>query len=559
MILITDHAEVQLAVEAMRRGAYDFIERPFVAQSLIAVLRRAMDHRALVLDNRRLRVAAGQRDDVEARLPGRSAVMIELRYPLRAIGASEADALIVGPTGAGKEVVAHAMHDLSPRNAKPFVAVNCAALPAELIEAELFGHEAGAVPGVMRARFGRFEHARGGTVLLDEVGQMPLDVQAKLLRVLQERVIRRLGSNDAIPLDVRFIATSKTDLAVEVAKEAFREDLYWRLNVAMLRVPPLSARREDISLLFLQLVRAAAARHSAPDRTPEPEMLADLAGRDWPGNVRELRNMADRFVLGLDWMPGSSGPEVPRLVDRVAGFGRSVIAGAIAAQSASLYRNLAYNSTEAFEYVGLVTEVPITLVARKDFEPIDMASFITYVKANAETITMANAGIGAASHLCGMLFMQAMEAPIVTVPYKGTGPAMTELQGGQVDIMCDQSTNTTEQIKGGTIKAFAVTTPARLEIFPDLPTVAEAGLPAMEVSIWHGIYTPKGTPAEVNDRLSATLQKALADPEIVAKFAELGTAPSPAADAIPAALKAKLEGEIARWKPVIDAAGVYAD
>ena len=263
------------------------------------------------------------------------------------------------------------------------------------------------------------------------------------------------------------------------------------------------------------------------------------------------------------------------IVENVGGAGGTLGAGQVAAAeadgytillhhigmatSATLYRNLAYKPLDAFEYVGLVTEVPMTVVARKDFEPADMASLITYVKANADTITMANAGIGAASHLCGMLFMQALDAPIVTVPYKGTGPAMTELLGGQVDLMCDQTTNTTEQIKGGTIKAYAVTSPARLAIFPDLPTVAEGGAPTMEVGIWHGIYAPKGTPAEATDKLAAALQKALADPEIVAKFGELGTVPSSATDATPAALKAKLEGEITRWKPIIESAGVFAD
>lgn len=263
------------------------------------------------------------------------------------------------------------------------------------------------------------------------------------------------------------------------------------------------------------------------------------------------------------------------IVENVGGAGGTLGAGQVAgaeadgytvllhhigmATSATLYRNLAYNPLEAFDYVGLVTEVPMTIVARKDFEPVDFPALVAYVKENADTVTMANAGIGAASHLCGMLFMQAVDAPIVTVPYKGTGPAMTELLGGQIDIMCDQTTNTTEQIKGGTIKGYAVTSPARLDIFPDLPTVAEAGFANMEVSVWHGLYAPKGTPAEVVDRLTVALQAALADPGIAEKLGELGTAPSAAADATPAALKAKLEAEIGRWKPVIEAAGVYAD
>ena len=263
------------------------------------------------------------------------------------------------------------------------------------------------------------------------------------------------------------------------------------------------------------------------------------------------------------------------IVENVGGAGGTLGAGRVAAAdpdgytvllhhigmatAATLYRKLAYDTLNDFDYVGLVTDVPMVLVARKDFPAADLGELITYVKANADKVTLANAGIGAASHLCGMMFMSAIETPLVTVPYKGTGPAMTDLLGGQVDMMCDQTTNTTQQIKGGTIKAYATTTPERLAIFPDLPTADEAGLKDFEVAIWHGIYAPKGTPPEAIEAMSKALQTALADPKIVSAFADLGTAPSSAEDASPAALQARLESEIARWKPVIEAAGVYAD
>lgn len=229
------------------------------------------------------------------------------------------------------------------------------------------------------------------------------------------------------------------------------------------------------------------------------------------------------------------------------------------ATSATLYRKLPYDTLGSFEYVGLVTDVPMTLVARANFEPKDTKALIDYVKANKDKVTYAHAGVGAASHLCGMLFQSAVETVLTTVPYKGTGPAMTDLVGGQVDLMCDQTTNTTNQIKSGKIKAYATSTAKRLDALPDVPTAAEGGLKNFEFGIWHGIYAPKGTPKPVVERLSAALQKALKDPTIAARFAELGTAPSPQEDATPAALEKKLKDEVARWAPVIKAAGQYAD
>lgn len=225
----------------------------------------------------------------------------------------------------------------------------------------------------------------------------------------------------------------------------------------------------------------------------------------------------------------------------------------------SLYRKLSYNAQTDFEPIGLVTDVPMTIVARKDFPARDMKEFLSYVKANKDKVTYANAGVGSASHLCGMLLMTAMGTDLTTVPYKGTGPAMNDLLGGQVDIMCDQTTNTTSQIKSGKIKAYGVTTKARLPNMPDLPTLNESGLPGFEVAVWHGLYAPKGTPKQIVDTLASALQTALKDPNVKTRFADLGTEPVAEKRATPEALRAHVKSEIERWSPIISKAGVYAD
>ena len=262
------------------------------------------------------------------------------------------------------------------------------------------------------------------------------------------------------------------------------------------------------------------------------------------------------------------------VVQNVAGAGGTLAAGQVAtaepdgytilmhhigmSTAPTLYANLPYNPLEDFEAIGLVTEVPMTIIARKDFEPNTLQELIDYVKADPDRVTYANAGIGAASHLCGLLLQNALGVKVTEVPYQGTGPALTDLVGGQVDFMCDQTTNTTGQIQGGEVKAYAVTTPERNAALPDLPTAAEAGLPNFEVSVWHALYAPAGTPEPIIQELSAALQAALGDQNVVTRFGELGTTPVAAARATPEAHKEHLQAQIELWRPIIEEAGVQA-
>ena len=225
----------------------------------------------------------------------------------------------------------------------------------------------------------------------------------------------------------------------------------------------------------------------------------------------------------------------------------------------ALYRTLKYDATKDLEPVGLVTEVPMALIAKKDTPAENFKDFLAYVKANKAKVSYANAGIGSASHLCGMLFMSAIETDLLTVPYKGTSPAMTDLLGGQVDFMCDQTTNTTSQIKGQKVKAYGVTSKTRIASLPNLPTLDEAGLKGFSVGVWHGIWAPKGTPKAITDKVNKALQDALKDEGVKKKFDELGTAPEPLNRQTPEALRAHLIAEIAKWSPIIKKAGIYAD
>lgn len=297
VILITGHGDVEMAVEAMRNGAWDFIEKPCNSEKLLSIIARATEKRRLVVEYKQLLTRLQQ--EKGPLLIGRSSKMQQLRQMIINVSDTDADILICGETGSGKEVVARMLHHGSSRNSGQFVALNCAGLPETLFESEIFGHEHGAFTGALKRRIGKIEHASNGTLFLDEIESMPVGMQVKLLRVIQERTIERLGSNQLIPVNCRVIAATKTDLLRHSENNHFRSDLYYRLNVVNLTIPPLRQRREDIPELFYWFASQAAQKYNRALPDISPMLLAWLQSQSWLGNVRELKHTAERFVLRL--------------------------------------------------------------------------------------------------------------------------------------------------------------------------------------------------------------------------------------------------------------------
>ncbi|ONF42790.1 DNA-binding response regulator [Marinobacter lutaoensis] len=297
VIILTGQGDISTAVTAMQQGAYDFIEKPFDHDELIELLRHALEKRHLALENRRLKAQLRQMAKPGPRILGNSPAMQRVLATIHPILETSANILLHGETGSGKDALARYIHENSPRSAHNFVAINCGAVPENLIESELFGHEPGAFTGADKLRIGKIEYAHQGTLFLDEVESMPMPLQVKLLRVLEERMVERLGSNQVRPVDVRIIAATKADLKQLSDEGRFRQDLYYRLNVVKVDIPPLRERKEDIPLLFHHFALIAAARYDRESIPLDASQTARLMQRSWPGNVRELRNLAERYVL----------------------------------------------------------------------------------------------------------------------------------------------------------------------------------------------------------------------------------------------------------------------
>ena len=329
VIVITGHGDVQTAVEAMRAGAADFLEKPFSSERLAQITRQALLTRCAYLDARQLHDAPQR---IESQIVGRTRAICDLRHKLLALADVDASVLICGETGTGKESAARSLHAFGARAREPFVALNCAGLPETLFDSEIFGHEPGAFTGATARRVGRIEYAAGGTLFLDEIETMPMLLQAKLLRVLQERSFERLGSNQSRAMHCRVVAGTKVDLRRLASQGGFREDLYYRLAVVELRLPPLRERLPDVPLLFQKFVFDAAKAAGVALRPVPGAYLLDLMTREWPGNVRELRNAAERFVLGmlsgeeLSAMPQEAAPSFEQ---RVHAFERHLIVQAL--------------------------------------------------------------------------------------------------------------------------------------------------------------------------------------------------------------------------------------
>ena len=323
VILITGHGDVQMALSAIRSGAYDFIEKPFRREHLLEVVKRGLEKRQLVHENRQLKDAITAQG--KENIIGQSSTIKALKEKLTLLAKADVNTLICGETGTGKELAARCLHEQSDRNKGPFVAINCAALPESMMEAELFGHEAGAFTDAKKARIGKFEYAHQGTIFLDEVESIPLSLGVKILRVLQERQVERLGSNHAIDIDIRVIAATKADLKQLAEEGTFREDLYYRLNVVELHLPPLRQRDQDIVLLFRYFVNQASSRFNITTPELSQHVLDTLMHHNWPGNVRELINVAERFVLTdtlidqrtlANWQSDTSHTSLPNRMDR---------------------------------------------------------------------------------------------------------------------------------------------------------------------------------------------------------------------------------------------------